>query len=91
MIIIFDKTSGDLVRFVTGTCINPDTFEIDGYLNVLPGGQYDNPPVGQGVFNLDENTDPVLGNDVAKSIYYGESGRYYISDIGGVLSLVESV
>jgi hypothetical protein len=33
--------------------------------------------------------DPALGNDVAKAIY-GESGKYYITDIGGVLSLVES-
>jgi len=89
MIIIFDKTSGSPVRFVTGTCLNPDTFETDGFLNVIPGGQFDNPAAGQGVFNLDENTDPTLGNDVAKAIY-GNSGKYYITDIGGVLSLVES-
>lgn len=90
MIIIFDKASGDLVRFVTGLCLNQDTFESDGYLNVLPGGRYDKPPATQGIFNLDENADPALGNDVAKAIY-ADSGRYYISDIGGVLSLVESV
>lgn len=89
MIIIFDKASGDLKRFVTGACLNPDTFEADGFLNVVPGGKYDNPPATQGVFNLDENTDPALGNDVAKAIY-GESGKYYVTDIGGVLSLVES-
>ncbi len=90
MIIVFDKASGNLMRFVTGLCLNQDTFESDGYLNVLPGGQYNNPEISQGVFNLDENADPALGNDVAKAIY-SESGRYYISDIGGVLSLVESV
>jgi len=89
MIIIFDKATGDLKRFQTGTCLNPDTFEVDNYLNVLPGGRYGNPPVTQGIFNLDENTDPELGDAVAKAIY-GESGKFYISDIGGVLSLVES-
>ena len=90
MIIIFDKTSGSLIRFQVGTCLNPDTFETDGFLNILPGGRYDNPPISQGVFKLDENTDPALGNDVAKAIY-DESGRFYISVVDGVLSLVESV
>jgi len=90
MIIVFNKASGALERFVTGTCLNPGTFVVDGFLNVLPGGKYDNPLSTQGIFNLDENTDPILGNDVAKAIY-GDSGKYYISDIGGILSLVESV
>ena len=90
MIIIFDKTSGSLVRFQVGTCLNTGTFETDGFLNVSPGGKYDSPPINQGIFNLDENTEPMLGNDVAKAIY-DESGKYYISDIGGALSLVESV
>jgi len=78
------------MRFQVGVCLNADTFETDGFLNVLPGGKYDNPPTSHGVFNLDENTSPVLGNDVAKAIY-SESGRYYISYINGVPSLVESM
>ena len=89
MIIIYEKATGKLNRFVTGTCLNADSHEADGYINVNPGGRFDNPEAGQGVFNLDENADPALGNDVAKAVY-GESGKYYITDIGGALSLVES-
>ena len=90
MILIFDKVSGDLVRFQVGTCLNADTFDADGFINVLPGGKYPNPLTSQGVFNLDENINPSLGSDVAKAIY-DESGKYYVSDIDGALSLVESV
>ena len=82
MIIIFDKSSGDLKRFVTGTLINPDTYEADGFLNVVPGGKYDIPPATQGVMNLDENADPELGNAVAKLIYDGGGN---ISDISSAL------
>lgn len=90
MIIIYDKANGKLIRFITGTCLNANTFDSDGYLNIQPGGQSNNPEIGQGVFNLDENSDPVLGNNVAKAIY-DENNRYYISEINSATSLVESV
>lgn len=82
MIIVFDKATGDLKRFVTGMCLNPDTFEADGFLNVLPGGQFGNPATGEGVLNFDENTDPALGDAVAKLIYDGNGN---ISDISSAL------
>jgi len=82
MIIVYDKTSGNLKRFMTGTCLNPETFVADGFLNVLPGGRYNIPPATQGVINLDENADPELGNAVAKLIYDGDGN---ISDVSSAL------
>ena len=88
MIIIYDKPTGNLIRFVTGVCLNASTHETDGYLNVRPGGHYNNPDPGQGVFNLDENTNPELADSVAAAIY-SDNNRYYIANINTVLTLLE--
>ena len=90
MIIIYNKITGDLVRFITGTCLNANTHETDSYLNVRPGGQYSNPDTDQSVFNLDENADPTLADAVAAAIY-NDSERYYIAHINGTLTLLENV
>lgn len=84
MIIIYEQASGKLLRFQVGACLNADTHQADGYINVNPGGRFDGPPADQDVLNFDETADPLLGHDVERAIYDG-SGKYVI--INGVLTL----